>query len=133
MRYNELILYNQNHITYNGSLLLKINGITNPVRVNDIQIIITNYEDLSNFTSAGIIQIDVIPTSELTFTLTDIQASAIVDVNNIAISLTAEAHAKLVEAISSPEAGITNITNSDNSEMSVINISTEGTLLIPNS
>lgn len=133
MKYNELILYNQNHITYNGSLLLKINGITNPVRVNDIQIIITNYEDLSNFTSAGIIQIDVIPTSELTFILTDVQASAIVDVSNIAISLTAEAHTKLVEAISSPEAGITSISNSNNSEMSVINISTEGTLLIPNS
>lgn len=133
MKYNDTILYNGSGILYNGNLVLNIKGIANPVRVNDVQIVIVGDIDYSNFTSGGAIQIDIIPTSEISFTLTDIQATAISELETINIGVSAETFAQLIDITANAEAQIINNTIVDNSEISVINISTEGTLLIPNS
>lgn len=133
MKYNDTILYNGSGILYNGNLVLNIKGIANPVRVNDVQIVIVGDIDYSNFTSGGAIQIDIIPTSEISFTLTDIQATAISELETINIGVSAETFAQLIDITANAEAQMINNTIVDNSEISVINISTEGTLLIPNS
>lgn len=133
MKYNDTILYNGSGILYNGNLVLNIKGIANPVRVNDVQIVIIGDIDYSNFTSGGTIQIDVVPTSEIIFTLTDVQATAILDLETVNIGVSAEAFAELADIATNAEAQVVNNSIVNNSEISVINISTEGTLLIPNS
>lgn len=133
MRYDDILIYDSNNITYNGTLVINVPGITDPLRINDVSIVIVGDVDYSNYTSGGSIQIDLVPTSEISFTLTDVQAIAIMSMDTINISVGAETYYNLIDIVGHAEGDVNNISLKKNSELSLINISTEGTLLIPNS
>jgi hypothetical protein len=77
MLYNTNITYSEAAILYEGSLLLTISGISSPILINNIRIIIDSVEDYSNNTSIGIVSYNITPTGVISFETTDLQAEAI--------------------------------------------------------
>ena len=105
MLYNGLIGYNQTNVTYNGTLILNVIGLTSPIIVNNTTVVFSTSEDNSNFTTMGIISYDTDPFGVMTFEVTEEQADAIVGAEFIVIESSAE--------------------------FQIDNISNSGTLLIP--
>lgn len=86
MIYNANITYNEYGIVYKGSLLISVLGISNPILVNDIKIIIDPIEDYSNNTTIGIVSYNLNPTGIMSFETTDIQADAIASAEIITLN-----------------------------------------------
>ena len=61
MLYNEAIAYNQANTTYSGDLYIYVEGIENPIIVNNISFFYTSNQDYSNLTTISVISIDVSP------------------------------------------------------------------------
>jgi hypothetical protein len=130
MLYDDLISYNESNVAYNGTLILNVLGLSNPIIVNNARVIISTSEDFSNFTTGGIITYDVNSYGLMTMEVTDEQASAIIDAEFIIISTSAESQV----SNSSQNRAITEIDISSietAAEIKVTNISTSGTLYIP--
>jgi hypothetical protein len=77
MLYNSNITYSQAGILYQGSLLISISGVSSPILINNIRIIIDPLEDYSNNTSIGIVSYNLSPTGIMSFETSDFQAEAI--------------------------------------------------------
>jgi hypothetical protein len=77
MLYNSNITYSQASILYQGSLLISISGVSSPILINNIRIIIDPLEDYSNNTSIGIVSYNLSPTGIMSFETSDFQAEAI--------------------------------------------------------
>jgi hypothetical protein len=61
MLYNEAIAYNQANTTYSGDLYIYVEGIENPIIVNNISFFYASNQDYSNLTTISVISIDVSP------------------------------------------------------------------------
>jgi hypothetical protein len=77
MLYNANITYSEAGILYEGSLLISVSGISSPILINNIRIIIDPLNDYSNNTSIGVVSYNLTPTGVMSFETTDFQAEAI--------------------------------------------------------
>lgn len=130
MLYDDLISYNESNVAYNGTLVLNIIGLSNPIIVGNARVIISTSEDFSNFTTGGVITYDINSYGIMTMEVTDEQANAILEADFIVISTAAEAQVN-----NNPQPTIVLDTDIESSsigaEIKVSNISTSGTLYIP--
>jgi hypothetical protein len=85
MFYNDLIDYNQSGIQYNGTIVLIIEGISNPVILNDIKVNFGGKEDYSVASSIGVISIDLAPTGVITIQALAKEGAALVQASEITI------------------------------------------------
>lgn len=85
MRYNDLIAYDQAGVQYNGTVILKIQGISNPIILNNIRINYSAEQDYSVGTTIGVISIDVDPTGIITIEALNKDSAALVQANEITI------------------------------------------------
>ena len=85
MTYNEIITYNQEGFTYIGTVVLKIQGISNPIVLNNINIVYIDNIDYSTTTTIGVISVDVGPTGVITISATNEQASALIQMSGLTI------------------------------------------------
>ena len=85
MFYNDLIDYNQSGIQYNGTIVLIIEGISNPVILNDIKVNFGGKEDYSVASSIGVISIDLAPNGVITIQALAKEGAALVQASEITI------------------------------------------------
>jgi hypothetical protein len=90
MLYNDLITYNQQNITYIGTIQINVPGLSNPIIVGDITVVISVEEDFSNMTTIGFITYDFTPSGIMSFEATEDQAYAISQSSTVYISPTGE-------------------------------------------
>jgi len=77
MFYNDIISYNEPNIIYSGTLVVSVPGLSNPIIISPITIIIDPVDDYSNFTTVAITSYEVTGTGIITIETTDINAQAI--------------------------------------------------------
>jgi len=77
MLYNDLITYNQTNITYTGTIQINVPGISNPIILNNVTVVVSTEPDYSNATTLGIVTYDFAPTGILTIEANQDQAEAI--------------------------------------------------------
>lgn len=85
MFYNENITYNRTQVTYSGVVRINIFGISNPIVLNNITIIVAAKEDFSNATTVGFVTFDYVPGGIVTIESTQTQAEALISANTIYI------------------------------------------------
>lgn len=86
MLYNDIITYNHNNITYTGTVQINVPGISNPIILNNITVVISVEEDFSNATTVGYVTFDYVPGGIVTIEATQDQAEALVAASTIYIS-----------------------------------------------
>jgi len=86
MLYNDLITYNQTNITYTGTIQINVPGISNPIILNNITVVISVTEDFSNATTVGYVTFDYVPSGIITIDATQDQADALVTADIIYIN-----------------------------------------------
>jgi hypothetical protein len=64
--YNQNIGYSEPAFAYSGTLIITIEGISNPITVNNIYVITLTSEDDSNATTIGVTSIDYAPSGIIT-------------------------------------------------------------------
>lgn len=85
MLYNDVISYDQAGVSYSGTIILLIQGILNPIILNDIKINFSVNPDYSVGSTIGVISIDINPVGVITIeTLAD-QGSALIEAKEITI------------------------------------------------
>jgi hypothetical protein len=77
MRYNESITYNEPAISYYGSLIININGISNPITIGDINVVQVSGEDYSNSTTIAVMSIDYTSSGIMTIQVDSGQEAAV--------------------------------------------------------
>jgi hypothetical protein len=77
MLYNANLTYSESGILYQGSLLISVSGISSPIFINNITIIIDPTDDYSNNTTIGIVSYGLKTTGIMSFEATNSQAEAI--------------------------------------------------------
>lgn len=77
MLYNDLITYNQANITYNGTLIINVDGIQNPIILNNVTVYFGINEDYSNATTIATLTIDYASTGIITLDVLDDQIAVI--------------------------------------------------------
>jgi hypothetical protein len=83
MKYNDLITYNHNNITYNGTIYINVPGLSNPIILNNITVVVATEPDYSNATTVGVVTFDLAPSGIMTIEATDEQAYAISESSTI--------------------------------------------------
>jgi hypothetical protein len=77
MLYNANLTYSESGILYQGSLLISVSGISSPIFINNITIIIDPTDDYSNNTTIGVVSYRLKTTGIISFEATNSQAEAI--------------------------------------------------------
>ena len=85
MLYNDTIDYNQSGILYDGTIVLIIEGISNPVILNNIKVNFGGKEDYSVATAIGVISIDLEPTGIITIETLGKEGAALIQAKEITI------------------------------------------------
>lgn len=85
MLYNDIINYDQSNVQYSGTVILIIEGISNPVILNDIKINFGGKEDYSVATTIGVISIDLDPTGVITIETLEREGAALIQAREITI------------------------------------------------
>jgi hypothetical protein len=85
MLYNDLIDYNQSGIQYNGTVVLIIEGILNPIILNDIKVNFGGKQDYSVASSIGVISVDLAPTGVITIQALEKEGAALIQASEITI------------------------------------------------
>lgn len=88
MLYNDIISYNHNNITYTGTVQINVPGISSPIILSDITIVISVEQDFSNATTVGYVTFDYVPGGIVTVESTQSQAEALVSASTIYIDST---------------------------------------------
>lgn len=86
MKYNDIISYNEANVTYQGTLVINVPGLVNPIVVHNINIAIGIIEDFSNATTIGVVSYDLAPTGIITIEASLEQAHALSGAKSIVIS-----------------------------------------------
>ena len=66
MLYNQSLIYDQPAFSYSGTLIINIEGISNPITVNNIYVITLTSQNDSNQTTIGVTSIDYAPSGIIT-------------------------------------------------------------------
>lgn len=78
MLYNDIISYNEPNVIYDGTLIVKIPGILNPITIHPIVVIVDPVQDYSNFTTIAVTSIEISGTGIITIETSDQNAEALV-------------------------------------------------------
>jgi hypothetical protein len=84
--YNDLITYNHNNITYTGTIKINVPGISSPIILGNVSVLISTNPDYSNATTIGFVTYDFAPNGILTIESTEEQAEALVSADFIYIN-----------------------------------------------
>ena len=60
------IRYSEPLVSYAGTLIINVQGLSNPIILNNISVITNTRQDYSNATTIGVISIDYAPTGIIT-------------------------------------------------------------------
>lgn len=85
MQYNSDLLYENSGISYIGSLVIKVPGISNPIILNNIKIAFAGLPDYSNLTTIAVLSIDVNASGLITIETVQENLSALTSVEAITI------------------------------------------------
>lgn len=85
MIYNEAINYNSSNVTYNGTLVIYANSLINPITLRNLTIFYSSNENYSNYTSIGVISIDISPQGIISVEVLDENVAALVSAQVISI------------------------------------------------
>ncbi len=85
MIYNQAINYNSSNVTYSGTLIISAPSILNPIIINNVTFIFPVNEDYSNFTTIGIISIEIGPESVVSLEVLDQDVDALISAQVISI------------------------------------------------
>ena len=77
MLYNDPITYSQSNISYFGSLIINIAGISNPITIGNINVIQVAEEDYSNSTTIAVMSIDFTSSGIMTIQVDSGQEAAV--------------------------------------------------------
>lgn len=77
MLYNDLITYNHSSVLYNGTVVLYLPGINNPITLNDVTVSFQLTQDYSNATTTATLSIDYASTGIITLDVLDDQIAVI--------------------------------------------------------
>jgi hypothetical protein len=77
MLYNDSIAYNQSGLSYYGSLIINIAGISNPIIIGNVNVIQISAEDYSNATTIAVMSIDYTSSGVMTIQVSSSQAGAV--------------------------------------------------------
>jgi hypothetical protein len=78
MLYNDIISYNEPNVIYDGTLVIRVPGILNPISVYPIVVIIDPIQDYSNFTTVAVTSVEVSGTGIVTIETSDQNAEALI-------------------------------------------------------
>ena len=90
MLYNTNITYNNPNYLYNGNLIITAQSLISPIILNNITVLYSLNEDYSNYTTIGVVSMDVSPSGILTLEVLDNDISAISSAQVIAIGPSGE-------------------------------------------
>jgi hypothetical protein len=85
MIYNDLVAYDQPAVQYDGTVIVKIQGILNPIILNNIKINFSGNEDYSTGTTIGVISVDVSPVGIITIETNAREGAALIQATEITI------------------------------------------------
>ena len=85
MIYNEAINYNSPNVTYGGTLVVYASSLINPITLTNLTIFYSSNEDYSNYTSIGVISIDISPQGVISVEVLDNDVAALVSAEVISI------------------------------------------------
>jgi hypothetical protein len=77
MLYNDSISYNQSGLNYYGSLIINIQGISNPIIIGNVNVIQISAEDYSNATTIAVMSIDFTSSGIMTIQVDSGQEAAV--------------------------------------------------------
>lgn len=80
MLYNQNITYNQPGLSYIGTVIINVLGISNPIIISNLNVAVSTSQDYSNATTVAVISYDIYSEGILTIQATESQANAIVQV-----------------------------------------------------
>ena len=80
MLYNENISYNQPGLSYIGTVIINVLGISNPIIISNLNVAVSISQDYSNATTVAVISYDIYSEGILTIQATESQANAIIQV-----------------------------------------------------
>jgi hypothetical protein len=80
MLYNENISYNQPSLSYIGTVIINVLGISNPIIISNLNVAVSISQDYSNATTVAVISYDIYSEGILTIQATESQANAIIQV-----------------------------------------------------
>ncbi len=83
MIYDDFINYNQDGVSYIGDVILKIQGISNPIILNNIKINFSGDQNYSSTTTIAVMSIDIAPSGIITIEALPSQGEAIVQATKI--------------------------------------------------
>jgi hypothetical protein len=78
MLYNDIISYNEPNVIYDGTLIIKIPGISNPIVIHPAIVIVDPVQDYSNFTTLAVTSVEVSGTGVVTIETSDQNAEALI-------------------------------------------------------
>lgn len=90
MLYNENITYDQSGISYVGTIIINVDGLSAPIIISNVNVAIATSQDYSNATTIAVISYDIYPEGIVTIQATQSQANALVEAVASSSSGTAE-------------------------------------------
>lgn len=85
MLYDDVIAYNQPNYSYLGTLIVYAPGLSSPIILNNIAVLLGGQEDYSNYTTIAVISMDISSTGVVSIEVLDENVSAIVSAQTIAL------------------------------------------------
>jgi hypothetical protein len=85
MQYNSNIGYDEPSYSYIGTLVIYASGLSSPIILNNIAILLGGQEDYSTYTTIAVISMDVGSTGIVSIEVLDENVSAIVSAETIAL------------------------------------------------
>ena len=80
MIYNEAVTYSSSNVTYDGTLVIYASSLINPITLNNLTIFY-----YSNYTSIGVISIDISPEGIISVEVLDQDVSALISAQVISV------------------------------------------------
>jgi len=71
--------YNEPLISYAGTLVINVQGLSNPIILNNINVITNTRQDYSNASTIGVISIDYAPTGIITLEVGNSQSGQLLN------------------------------------------------------
>ena len=85
MLYNDIISYNEPNVIYDGTLIIKVPGILNPITVYPVIVIVDPVQDYSNFTTIAVTSVEISGTGIITIETSDQNAEALVGSTTVVV------------------------------------------------
>jgi hypothetical protein len=85
MQYNSSVGYDEPSYSYIGTLIVYASGLSSPIILNNIAILLSGQEDYSTYTTIAVVSMSVASTGVVSIEVLDENVSAIVSAQTIAL------------------------------------------------